>query len=325
MTGARLAGFWIILLKLHDYCCNIFVSLMRLGSMSRVAKETGYETSFVSRRIAALEKSVASKLFERTTRLCMPTHEAHALLDRILPYVVDLERRLEMASRAVKATFGEVVLKVRCASGLLPFVVRAIKPFRDNHPEYKFEVSAVHTPPVGSVMDADLGIWASSGTSPHFTFEDLGVVPSWLCATPSFLERHSVRTVEDLDKVPLLGCSHWIAPFLIAPPPLILCFPFDGISEWRSTSTACRYFATRYSKTRASAPPFPPTRSRPTSSRAAWSASFPNSPARPSSSDSYARRPTSPFLKSNDSHAGSSNPGDATWSFRPPDSAAQES
>ena len=124
MTGARLAGFWIILLKLHDYCCNIFVSLMRLGSMSRVAKETGYETSFVSRRIAALEKSVASKLFERTTRLCMPTHDAHALLDRILPYVVDLERRLEMASRAVKATSGDVVLKVRCASGLLPFVVR---------------------------------------------------------------------------------------------------------------------------------------------------------------------------------------------------------
>ena len=64
MTGARLAGFCIILLKLHDYCCNIFVSLMRLGSMSRVAKETGYEISFVSRRIAALEKSVASKLFE---------------------------------------------------------------------------------------------------------------------------------------------------------------------------------------------------------------------------------------------------------------------
>lgn len=115
MTGARLAGFWIIQLKLHDYCCNIFVSLMRLGSMSRVAKETGYETSFVSRRIAALEKSVASKLFERTTRLCMPTHEAHALLDRILPYVVDLERRLEMASRAVKASSGDVVLKVRCS------------------------------------------------------------------------------------------------------------------------------------------------------------------------------------------------------------------
>ena len=134
MTGARLAGFWIILHKLHDYCCNIFVSLMRLGSMSRVAKETGYETSFVSRRIAALEKLVGSKLFERTTRLCMPTHEAHALLDRILPYVVDLERRLEMASRAVKATSGDVVLKVRCASGLLPFVVRAIKPFRDNLP-----------------------------------------------------------------------------------------------------------------------------------------------------------------------------------------------
>ena len=42
-------------------------------------------------------------------------------------------------------------------------------------------------------------------------------MPSWLCATPSFLERHPVRTVEDLDKVPLLGCSLCIAPFLIAP------------------------------------------------------------------------------------------------------------
>ena len=301
---------------------QIFVSLMRLGSMSRVAKETGYETSFVSRRIAALEKSVDSKLFERTTRLCMPTHEAHALLDRILPYVVDLERRLEMASRAVKASSGDVALKVRCASGLLPFVVRAIKPFRDNHPEYKFEVSAVHTPPVGSVMDADLGIWASSGTSPHFTFEDLGVVPSWLCATPSFLERHSVRTVEDLDKVPLLGCSHWIAPFLIVPAidPLLpvrrdlrMAVNFNSVQGLRDAVLED------------TGPPFPPTRSRPTSSRAAWSASFPNSPARPSSSDSCARRPTSPFLKSNDSHAGSSNPGDATWSFRPPDSAAQES
>lgn len=88
MTGARLAGFWIILLKLHDYCCNIFVSLMRLGSMSRVG----------------LRDLVRE-----------PTHEAHALLDRILPYVVDLERRLEMASRAVKATSGDVVLKVRCS------------------------------------------------------------------------------------------------------------------------------------------------------------------------------------------------------------------
>ena len=324
MTGARLAGFWIILHKLHDYCCNIFVSLMRLGSMSRVAKETGYETSFVSRRIAALEKSVASKLFERTTRLCMPTHEAHALLDRILPYVVDLERRLEMASRAVKATSGDVVLKVRCASGLLPFVVRAIKPFRDNHPEYKFEVSAVHTPPVGSVMDADLGIWASSGTSPHFTFEDLGVVPSWLCATPSFLERHSVRTVEDLDKVPLLGCSHWIAPFLIAPAvdPLLpvrrdlrMAVNFNSVQGLRDAvledtgvgaSLPAYTVATDIVKGR-------------------MVRAFPNSPARPSSSDSCARRPTSPFLKSNDSHAGSSNPGDATWSFRPPDSAAQES
>ena len=220
------------------------------------------------------------------------------LLDRILPYVVDLERRLEMASRAVKATSGDVVLKVRCASGLLPFVVRAIKPFRDNHPEYKFEVSAVHTPPVGSVMDADLGIWASLGTSPRFTFEDLGVVPSWLCATPSFLERHSVRTVEDLDKVPLLGCSHWIAPFLIAPAvdPLL---PVRRDLRMAVNFNSVQDFATRYSKTRASAPPFPPTRSRPTSSRAAWSTSSPNSPARPSSSDSYARRPTSPFLKSN--------------------------
>ena len=42
-------------------------------------------------------------------------------------------------------------------------------------------------------------------------------MPSWLYATPSFLERHPVRTVEDLDKVPLLGCSLCIAPFLIAP------------------------------------------------------------------------------------------------------------
>ena len=51
---------------------------------------------------------------------------------------------------------------------------------------------------------------------------------------------------------------------------------------------------------------------------------LPDLTARPSSSDSCARRPTSPFLKSNDSHAARQSC-DATWSFRPPDSTAQES
>lgn len=197
-----------------------------------------------------------------------------------------------MVSRSVKATSGDVVIKVRCASGLLPFVVRTIKSFRDNHPEYKFEVSAVHTPPDGSVMDADLGIWASSGTSPHFTFEDLGVVPSWLCATPSFLIAPAVD------------------PLLPVRRDLRMAVNFNSVQGLRDAVL----------EDTGAAPPFPPTRSRPTSPRAAWSASFPSSPARPSSSDSCARRPTFPFRKSNDSHAGSSNPGDATWSFRPPDS-----
>lgn len=196
---------------------QIFVVLMRLGNMSRVAKEMGCEASLVSRRIAALEKSVGAKLFERSTRLCRPTHEANALLARMHPYVADIERRLEVATRAVKATTGDVVMKIRCASGLLPFVVRTIKGFRDRHPEYMFDVNSENGPPDGSVMDADLGIWSDSGTSPHFRFEELGVVPSWLCASPAFLEQHPIRTLEDLDRVSLLGCSHWIAPFLLAP------------------------------------------------------------------------------------------------------------
>ncbi len=196
---------------------QIFVELMRLGNMSRVAKEMGYEPSLVSRRIASLEQSVGAKLFERTTRLCRPTHEAHALLARMHPYVADIERRLEVATRAVKATTGDVLMKIRCASGLLPFVVRNIKRFRDTHPDFTFDVTSENGPPDGSVMDADLGIWPGSSTSPHFSFEDLGVVPSWLCATPAFLEQHPIHDLEDLDNVSLLGCSHWIAPILIEP------------------------------------------------------------------------------------------------------------
>ena len=140
-------------------------------------------------------------------------------------------------------------------------------------------------------------------------------MPSWLCATPSFLERHSVRTVEDLDKVPLLGCSHWIAPFLIAPAvdhllpvrrDLRMAVNFNSVQGLRDAvledtgvgaSLPAYTVATDIVKGRMVRV----------------------------LSDSYARRPTSPFLKSNDSHAGSSNPGDETWSFRPPDSAAQES
>ena len=46
-------------------------------------------------------------------------------------------------------------------------------------------------------------------------YRDLGAVPSRLCASPAFMEKHPVRTIDDLDRVPLLGCSSWVCPFML--------------------------------------------------------------------------------------------------------------
>lgn len=194
---------------------QIFGELMRCGSMSRAATACGCDVSQVSRRIAALEKRVGYPLFERSTRSTLPTGEARELYERLYPVLSDIDRRIEAVTASVGMRRNRRLVRIQTVSGLLPFLVRTIGSFRMAHEEYDFDVRILSAPPADETLDADIGIWADARQSAFLEYRDLGAVPSRLCASPAFMEKHPVRTIDDLDRVPLLGCSSWVCPFML--------------------------------------------------------------------------------------------------------------
>ena len=194
---------------------QIFVELMKCGSMSRAAAACGCDVSQVSRRIAALEKSIGYPLFERSTRSSQPTYAAKELYERIYPVLSDINRRIDAVTASVGVKRHRRHIRIQAVSGLMPFVVQTIGEFRTVHDDYDFDVSFLSAPPEVDTLDADVGLWADTKQSSFLSYTDLGLIPSWLCASSAFLERHPVKTIDDLDRIPLLGCTSWVCPFML--------------------------------------------------------------------------------------------------------------
>lgn len=194
---------------------QIFLALTKLGSMSRAAQACGCDASQVSRRMAALEKTVGYPLFERSTRASVPTAQALELYERIQPLLSDIDRRIEAVTASVGIRRNRHCVRIQAVSGLMPFLVRTVGAFRELHPDYDFDVRFLRAPPEDESLDADIGIWADTKQSSFLDYRDLRLIPSWLCASTEFLSVHPVHALDDLDRVPLLGCSSWVCPFML--------------------------------------------------------------------------------------------------------------
>lgn len=77
---------------------KLFALIVRAGSVSRAAIETGVDQSTVSRRIAALEKECGVRLFHRSGRGVVLTDRGRQLLD----YATAVDKLLDEAGQALR-------------------------------------------------------------------------------------------------------------------------------------------------------------------------------------------------------------------------------
>lgn len=152
--------------------------------------------------------------FQGRERVC-PTSEAKGLYDRIYPVLSYIDRRLNAVTASVGLRKHRRQVRIQAVSGLMPFLVRTIGAFREMHEDYDFDVCFLSAPPKDETLDADIGIWADTKQSSFLDYRDLRLIPSWLCASLDFLRLHPVKTIDDLDRVPLLGCTSWVCPFTL--------------------------------------------------------------------------------------------------------------
>ena len=76
---------------------QIFVEVMRQGSFAAVARDRDLDPSSVSRTIAALEKELGVRLFQRTTRRLSPTEAGTVYFERIEPLVEEMQQAIDIA------------------------------------------------------------------------------------------------------------------------------------------------------------------------------------------------------------------------------------
>jgi LysR family transcriptional regulator for bpeEF and oprC len=165
---------------------KLFCRVVELGSFTRAGREARLPQSSVSRAIAALEETLATRLLERTTRRVVPTLEGRAYYAQIEEAV----RTLEHAEAAARSGFAEVAGHVRIAVPgamgrklLVPRIVAALL----ESPDLRVDVSTSDQPVDFLAGGFDFAVRVGEPANNRFVARKLAHSPQWLVASPRYL------------------------------------------------------------------------------------------------------------------------------------------
>jgi DNA-binding transcriptional LysR family regulator len=175
-----------------------FLAVARSGRLTAAAARLGVDHSTLSRRIAALEHALRTRLFDRSPSGYTLTEQGR----RLLPIGEEMERLAIGAGEAVGGTSTSVAGTVRIGSpegfGSY-FLAPRIAGLKDRHPRLKIQLVAA--PAVFSLArrDADIVISVSRPPAGRLTVSKLIDYDLGLYAAPAYLEdAPDIASSEDL-------------------------------------------------------------------------------------------------------------------------------
>ncbi len=179
---------------------RVFAQVVDSGSFTGAADKLGMSKSLVSRHVSALEKSLAVKLLNRSTRKLSLT-EAGALFyehcDRIVREAALAEQHL---ARTQSEPAGPVKVTATPAFAVR-HVLPALSDFYRQYPKIQVQLSCSNRPLDLGESGFDLGIRVAFKPPSHLVARKLADNRSVLCASPDYLERYGTpRRIEDLGK-----------------------------------------------------------------------------------------------------------------------------
>lgn len=177
---------------------QIFIELMRKRNFAQIARERNINPASVTRSIAALEKELNVRLFQRTTRRVEPTEAAVAYFERVEPLLCGLMNANLAAADLSERPNG--VLRFACPVSFAQLNITPLLPeFAARFPELSYEL--VYTDAVldliGERLDAAIRI--GSLTDSSLIAHKLSPMVARVCAAPAYLERNDrPKKPEDL-------------------------------------------------------------------------------------------------------------------------------
>ena len=179
----------------------VLAKVVDLNGFSAAARALGVPKASVSRAIADLERTLGTRVLERTTRRLSLTGTGRVLYPHASRLALETEAVLAHAARmrdpparplrvAADPTYGRVLLT--------PLVPR----FLESFPQVPLEV--VLEP--GGLEDCDVALCTSTPQRPGIVERTLGSPPAVLCATAAYLEQRGTPSrPEDLARHDLLA------------------------------------------------------------------------------------------------------------------------
>lgn len=176
----------------------LFVAVAETGGFTAASRRSDAPVSSISRKIAALEAALSTRLLHRNTRSLSLTQAGQAYLDhcrRVLGEIAEVEAALGLQSQSVAGA-----LRVSAPAILGRMAVSSlVGRFLDAHPAVQVELS-LSDRVVDLVGEGfDVGIRTGPLADSQLVARKLGAFRRILCCAPHFLVRHGpIEAAADL-------------------------------------------------------------------------------------------------------------------------------
>jgi len=175
-----------------------FTRVVEAGGFAAAAVRHGRSTSAMSRLVADLERHLAVRLLQRTTRRLSLTETGQAFYERCVHLLGELADAEAAASHAAQSPRG--VLKLTCSAVLADdWLGPAMAAAARRYPALGFDVTV--TERIVDLVDEgfDLALRVGSVGSDQLVARRIGSLPLVACASPEYLQRRgSPQHPEDL-------------------------------------------------------------------------------------------------------------------------------
>ena len=174
-----------------------FLAVSRSGTLVRAARELGVEHTTVSRRLAALERALDTRLFIRGPEGLTLT----AAGSDLLPSAEAIQRNVDAIERLVSGQDQKVEGKVRLTipEAMNTYILQSLTGLRERHPGLLVEVLSDNRDLDIRRGEADLAIRIRDVSDPDLIGRRIGCSGWALYAAPAYIERKgSIASPDEL-------------------------------------------------------------------------------------------------------------------------------
>lgn len=176
----------------------VFISVARHGGFARAAVELGQSPSYISKRIAILEKQLDTRLFFRTNRVMRLTPEGENALEGARQVVQEMDTFLSNFQQWRGELSGELTVGCSLRFGQA-YLSDAISAFISQHPSLNIKLILSDREIDLMQSGTDVDIQVGDNLNHSYIARKLAVNQRILCASSEYLARSgAVNSLDDL-------------------------------------------------------------------------------------------------------------------------------